>query len=182
MFFPPPEVNENDPQGSDTAYAYAAELLQNGCTAAEVRDQLVIFGLTKQAATAVAAHGYGSLLLQGGMSSADARKKLMGFGLNKEAATVLIAELLNPTVPPVSESNTADGDAPTLAELEKRMMREAGMKNMAIGGMIAILGGAFTIASYWLALQGGVGAYVVAWGAILFGALMFLKGAAQASA
>ncbi len=52
-----------------------------------------------------------------------------------------------------------------------------GRKNMLVGGLIALVGGAVTLFRYQAA-QGG-GSYVVAWGAMAFGALQFGIGVFQ---
>lgn len=52
-----------------------------------------------------------------------------------------------------------------------------GLRNMAIGGIICLLGVLVTAATYGAASGGGH--YVVAWGAIVFGAFQFLKGLFQ---
>jgi len=53
----------------------------------------------------------------------------------------------------------------------------SGLRNMAIGGVICLIGIVVTAATYSAASNGGH--YVVAWGAIAFGALQFFKGLFQ---
>jgi hypothetical protein len=48
-------------------------------------------------------------------------------------------------------------------------------RNMTVGGLWCVGGTAVTLITYTAASSGG-GTYVVAWGAILFGALQFLAG------
>jgi hypothetical protein len=50
-----------------------------------------------------------------------------------------------------------------------------GLRNMAIGGVICLVGILVTAATYGAASHGG-GHYIVAWGAIVFGGLQFLRG------
>ena len=51
--------------------------------------------------------------------------------------------------------------------------------NMLIGGVICLIGIAVTVGTFMIASSRG-GTHIVAWGAILFGALQFVRGAAQA--
>jgi hypothetical protein len=56
--------------------------------------------------------------------------------------------------------------------------RAAGERNMLVGGLICVVGIVITAATYSSAANGG-GRYVVAWGAIIFGALRFFRGMAS---
>jgi hypothetical protein len=47
-------------------------------------------------------------------------------------------------------------------------------KDMSVGCVVCIIGIVVTLVTYGAASGGGT--YVIAWGAILFGALQFLKG------
>jgi hypothetical protein len=55
--------------------------------------------------------------------------------------------------------------------------RAAGRKNMIYGALICIIGTAVTVGSY--ALASGGGTYIIAWGAIIFGAVQFFRGLQQ---
>jgi hypothetical protein len=55
---------------------------------------------------------------------------------------------------------------------------QPGLRNMAIGAIVCVVGIVITAATYSAASSGG-GHYVVAWGAIIFGAVQFLKGLFQ---
>jgi len=52
-----------------------------------------------------------------------------------------------------------------------------GLRNMAVGAIVCLIGIAVTAGTYSAASSGGH--YVVAWGAIVFGAFQFLKGLFQ---
>ncbi len=52
--------------------------------------------------------------------------------------------------------------------------RKAGMKDMLIGGLWCVGGGIVTALTYSMASSGG--RYVIAWGAIVFGAVQFFRG------
>jgi hypothetical protein len=57
---------------------------------------------------------------------------------------------------------------------------KAGKKNMLYGALWCVGGIVVTAATYSAASDGG-GTYVVAWGAIIFGAIQFFRGLAQSS-
>jgi len=58
-----------------------------------------------------------------------------------------------------------------------RQQRAAGLRNMAVGGLIFVLGTGVTVVSFAAASSSpGGGHYVLAWGAILFGGYRFLRG------
>ncbi|MGC4072231.1 MAG: hypothetical protein QM760_06895 [Nibricoccus sp.] len=56
--------------------------------------------------------------------------------------------------------------------------RHEGIANMQRGGGVLVLGSVITIATYTFARETG-GFFVVAWGAILFGAIRFIMGLVQ---
>jgi hypothetical protein len=58
--------------------------------------------------------------------------------------------------------------------------REAALKNMAIGAFICIVGLVITAGSYSAASSSSSGGrYVIAWGAVIFGGIQFLRGVGQ---
>ena len=50
-----------------------------------------------------------------------------------------------------------------------------------MGGVVCAIGITITAWSYIAAEEGGGGSYVVAWGAIVFGAIQFFRGLMQAT-
>ena len=54
--------------------------------------------------------------------------------------------------------------------------RSRNQRNMLVGGLWCVGGTAVTLVTYSAASGEGGGTYVVAWGAIIFGALQFLSG------
>ena len=75
--------------------------------------------------------------------------------------------------------------ATVVSDLERtraEAVSTAGQKNMLFGALWCIGGIAITAATYNAAASTGEGSYVVAWGAILFGAMQFFRGLIEASA
>lgn len=100
-------------------------------------------------------------------------------------AAALRAEGL--TYPQIEDRLVQDGLDPDLArtvtdrlrELVREQHAKAGQKNMLFGAMWCIGGTVVTFLTYQAAAQGGGGKYVVAWGAIVFGAVQFFQGLFQ---
>lgn len=86
----------------------------------------------------------------------ETKAALIENGLRAEDADVVIANLQNQY---------------------KQEKREAGNKNMLYGALWCIGGLLVTILTYSAASDGGT--YVVAWGAVIFGAIQFFKGLFQ---
>jgi hypothetical protein len=63
-----------------------------------------------------------------------------------------------------------------LKQARSKAYTQAGMRDMAIGAVICIIGIVVTVGTLSAARSNGGGSYVVAWGAILFGAAQFLRG------
>ena len=66
-----------------------------------------------------------------------------------------------------------------VAEARSRALREAGRRNMVFGALWCIGGFVVTAVTYQAAANVGGGPYVIAWGAILFGAIQFFRGLRQ---
>ena len=86
----------------------------------------------------------------------ETKAALIENGLRAEDADVVIANLQNQY---------------------KQEKREAGNKNMHYGALWCVGGLLVTILTYSAASDGGT--YVVAWGAVIFGAIQFFKGLFQ---
>lgn len=86
----------------------------------------------------------------------ETKAALIENGLRAEDADVVIANLQNQY---------------------KQEKREAGNKNMLYGALWCVGGLLVTILTYSAASDGGT--YVVAWGAVIFGAIQFFKGVFQ---
>jgi hypothetical protein len=59
----------------------------------------------------------------------------------------------------------------------KRAYRKVGVKNMLFGALWFVVGIVVTAVTYQSASHGGH--YIIAWGAVLFGAIQFLRGLFQ---
>jgi len=65
------------------------------------------------------------------------------------------------------------------ANRTKDERRVAGRRHMIMGAVVCVIGIVITAWSYTVAEEGGGGSYVVAWGAIVFGAIQFVRGLVQ---
>lgn len=70
------------------------------------------------------------------------------------------------------------GFIPGSTKIKGLINKEAAYKNMGIGGLICLVGIIITVTSYNSVSQTG-GSYIVAWGAIVFGAIRFFRGVMQ---
>ncbi len=70
--------------------------------------------------------------------------------------------------------------AGALHALQQQALSRAGRRNMIVGALVCAVGLAVTIATYGHAVHSpGGGVYIVAWGAIAFGAWRFARGLRQ---
>lgn len=98
----------------------------------------------------------GNLMFEQKKDNDETRRLLMERGLAVEDADRVIAEL---------------------RAQWRQVEIKAGNKNMLYGALWFAGGAAVTIGSYMAAEDGG--RYVLAWGAVIFGAIQFLKGLSQ---
>lgn len=90
------------------------------------------------------------------MSTHDMEQILMRRGLKAEVASAVIKNLRN---------------------AQRKALRNVGLKHMGIGGAVSLIGLVITIGTLQAAQDGGHS--IIAWGAIVFGGLQFLRGLAQ---
>lgn len=109
-----------------------------------------------------AIYAYGAALLREGKSPNEVEEALVAKGIERKTAEVVVDKL------------TRTRDTAVVADRKER-----GAKNMMIGGLICVVGIIITAATYSGASGGG--RYVIAWGAIIFGAIRFFQGLAQSS-
>jgi hypothetical protein len=107
-----------------------------------------------------AVYGFAAEQMQHGVAPSGIAKSLTERGLDSEAATTVVHHLEQ-----------------AKAEASKR----AGEKNMLFGALWCIGGIALTALTFRAAANSGGGRYIVAWGAILFGGIQFIRGLIQSS-
>ncbi len=106
-----------------------------------------------------AVYDYAAQRMMAGISHAQIEKDLIEKGLDQEAAHTVVSNL---------------------NDMKSKAVRGAATKNMLIGGLICAVGTVITVWSYTAAANNAQGgSYVVAWGAIIFGAIQFFRGVAQ---
>jgi len=104
-----------------------------------------------------AVYAFAAEQMKSGSSPQQVQARLVEEGLDQDSAGIVVSNLV---------------------DLRSEAIREAGRKNMLYGALWCIGGIIVTAATYSAASPGGT--YVVAWGAILFGAIQFFRGAGQA--
>ena len=92
-------------------------------------------------------------LAKEGKSKDKIQTELNAMGLNQETASVVIENVFR---------------------IRKKAHREAGARNILVGAAFCVGGIAVTALTYQMASGGGT--FIVAWGAILFGGIQFVKG------
>jgi hypothetical protein len=98
----------------------------------------------------------------------EVRKQLVAMGYSASDANHL-----------VQAAQAHQGWGPSAALLPGTdAAKAAGHRNMIIGAIVCVLGLLVTVGSFAAASSSG-GGYVLAWGAIVFGAIQFFRGAAQ---
>jgi hypothetical protein len=109
---------------------------------------------------AEAVYGFAAEQLGRGVSTSGIARELADRGLDPETATVVVRRLEQAQ----SEAN-----------------RQAGQRNMIIGAIVCCVGVAITALTFRSAANNGGGQIAFAWGAILFGAIQFLRGLSQSA-
>src|SRR5436305_1869017 len=99
-----------------------------------------------------ALYDYAAALMIRGVPAPDIEKDLVDKGLSADSARTIVDNLL---------------------AARKNALKQAGQKNMLYGALWCIGGTLVTIISYTAADSSGGGKYVIAWGAIVFGAFQF---------
>jgi hypothetical protein len=97
------------------------------------------------------------LMVKKGMSSVETKKALITQGLDNESATIVVDNL---------------------EQQIKKAKKGRGSKDMLFGALWLFGGIIVTTVTYSSASSGG-GRYVVAYGAIIFGAIQFIRGIAR---
>jgi hypothetical protein len=105
-----------------------------------------------------AVYGYAAEQMRNGVAPAAIEQDLIARGLDAESASTVVQNL---------------------KQAKAKVLKEAGQKNMLFGALWCIGGTAVTVLSFASAKPGG--SYVLAWGAIIFGAVQFFRGLSQMS-
>lgn len=100
-----------------------------------------------------AVYGFAAEQMRDGVSPQRIEVLLVEKGLDQQSAATVVANL---------------------SELKSKALREAGQKDMLYGALWCIGGIVVTVAT--MSAASGGGTYVVAWGAIVFGAIQFFRG------
>ena len=104
-------------------------------------------------------YSHAAVLVREGKSKADIIASLIGQGLDTASATNVVEELFS---------------------VKAKQVTAAAKRNMLVGALWCIGGTVVTVITYQAAANHpGGGSYVVAWGAIIFGAFQFLRGVFQ---
>lgn len=135
----------------------------------------------KRVIAAVFAYADGQLST--GKSASEVEKDLMSKGMEKESAASVVDKIVNERARQAAERARllAQRDRERAAHRRRviALRAEAARQGMMIGAIICLIGVLITLLSYSAALS--VSVYVIAWAAILFGAIRFLRAAALAS-
>ncbi|MCB9452279.1 MAG: hypothetical protein H6672_12630 [Anaerolineaceae bacterium] len=95
-------------------------------------------------------------MMKQGTSEYRIEQALIEKGLTKEAARTVVGNL---------------------SRLRRETVRKAAQRNMMVGGAICVIGLVVTILSYNAAAASPTGGrYIIAWGAVIFGAIQFFRG------
>jgi hypothetical protein len=120
-----------------------------------------------------------------GAAEAEILQKLREMGLGDEDALAVLDELEpHNTKKSRRRRNRKMSGAPEANQLNQLLQaqvqanKEAGRSNMLIGGAVFVIGLVVTLGTL-AAAQGG-GRYVIAYGAVIWGAAQFIRGMAQA--
>lgn len=110
----------------------------------------------EDAATAI--YNYAAGLMKNGVADDKIKSDLIERGLSSEAAGTVVNNLI---------------------VIRKEQRKKTGQKNMLYGALWCIGGIAVTVGTYAMAEGGGT--YMVAYGAVIFGAIQFFQGIYQSA-
>src|SRR5262249_31091543 len=96
--------------------------------------------------------------IEAGVPREEIERELMTHGLDEESAEEVVEEA---------------------REARNEALKEAGQRNMLFGALWCVGGIVVTVGSFYFAANVGAGKYVIAWGAIVVGAVEFVWGVTQ---
>lgn len=106
-----------------------------------------------------AVYGYAAELAKAKLTGPEIERKLVDKGLDESSAAVVVRNLF---------------------QARSKVLKEVGRKNMLYGALWCAGGTIVSLVTYDSASKGG-GRYIVAWGAIVFGAIQFIRGLVQST-
>ena len=115
--------------------------------------------MTTQDEAIQAIYKYAAELIKSGLSGQQVESQLVEKGLDQAAASIVVKNLM---------------------EARSKAINDAAKKNM-IFGSLWLIGGCVVTAVTFAIASGGGGSYIIAWGAIVFGAIQFFRGLSQYS-
>ena len=115
-------------------------------------------------------HAYVIDCLNHGSKPSDIRTSLMAKGLSPAEANRVVQSAVH------RQTGGAFGDDADISDVAA--LQAIGRRNMAIGGLVCVIGLVVTLGSMAAAGDGG-GRFVIAWGAIVWGAVQFFRGMNQ---
>ena len=121
---------------------------------AEISDEMVVYALER---------------LVKGQPSLDVRRQVIDAGYEPSQADRIVQSALR-----------TQRERETQAQREASAYKAAGPRNMVIGGIIFLVGVVATVATMAMASEGG-GRIILAWGAIVCGAIQFFRGFMQST-
>ena len=123
-----------------------------------------------------AIYTYAGALLREGKSRSEVEDALVAKGIERGTATVVVDKLLAARAQAVTAGPAVDYRS------TRDLKKEEGSRNIAIGAIICLVGIVITVGSYSMASSGsGGGRYMIAWGAIVWGAIRFFRGLSQSN-
>jgi hypothetical protein len=116
---------------------------------------------------------YASRRLSEGQTPTEVQLDLMAKGLDREPASLIVQKLVSERLREGAQRSAADAETNRWAAQARS---DEARSNMVSGAVICVIGILITVVTYSAAKGGGT--YVVAWGAIAFGAIRLFKGLA----
>jgi len=163
MFFPDyrdnvPEQKEESRLSGDEIRGQALHLKKEGASREEVLQHLRAAGVENEVAVDLTSELFPA------SSHANRRRRLTRKGTPRDL-----------------ESHREAAEMRRLERTYQEAVLAAGRRNMMIGGAICVVGLLVTIATFAAAANSsGGGKFIIAWGAVVFGAIQFFRGLSQA--
>src|SRR5262245_204114 len=165
MFIPTPPAPDPPQQRNTESHSEQSELSEQLSDQSEVTEQSDLSDVALQELA-----GYVTDCLNHGSDPADIRTSLVAKGLSEADAKAVVNQVLH--------YHTGGSLGHDYRDFEAG--QAAGRRSMAIGGIVCVIGLVVTLGTMAAAGDAG-GRVVIAWGAIVFGAIQFFRGMGQAN-